>query len=50
MAYQKFTELTNANAIMEKISEYAANQGWVVLENNISDLPIDGSANSDGLS
>ncbi len=49
MAYQKFTELTNANAIMEKISEYAANQGWVVLENNISDLPIDGSANSDGL-
>ncbi len=49
MAYQKFTGLTNANAIMAKISEYAANQGWVVLANNIDDLPIDGSSTVDGI-
>ena len=48
MAYQKFTGLKDANAIMAKISEYAAAQGWIVLNNNTDDLPIDGSGTSDG--
>ena len=49
MAYQKYTGLVGAAAIMEKMSEYAADHDWVILQNCIADLPIDGSATSDGV-
>ena len=49
MAYQKYTGLKNANEIMAKIAEYAANNGWTVLLNNVQDLAIDGSGENDGL-
>ena len=49
MAYQKYTGLTNAVSILAKISEFAAAQGWTVLENNVDDLSIDGSGGSDGV-
>lgn len=49
MAYQKYTGLTNAIDILAKVSEFAATQGWTVIENNVDDLPIDGSAAVDGV-
>jgi hypothetical protein len=49
MAYQKYTGLTNAVGILEKVSEFAAAQGWTVIENNVDDLSIDGSGMVDGV-
>lgn len=48
MAYQKYTGLTSPNAILEKIAQFAADNGWMVLENCIDDLSIDGSGSYDG--
>ena len=49
MAYQKYTGLADAAAILAKVSEFAAANGWTVLQNCIADLPIDGSGNTDGV-
>jgi hypothetical protein len=49
MAYQKYTGLADAAAILTKVSEFAASNGWTILQNCVSDLPIDGSSNSDGV-
>lgn len=49
MAYQKYTGLANSDEVMKKISDYAVAQGWIILDNNVPDLAIDGSGVYDGV-
>lgn len=49
MSYQKYTGLTDAVAILQKVGEFAAAQGWTVLQNCVVDVPIDGTGTSDGV-
>lgn len=48
MGYKKYTNLKNAAEIMEKIKEFALEEGWVILSDNIPDLAIDDSGEEDG--
>ena len=48
MSYVSYTGLTGTNAILAKISEFAVDSGWTVLENCTDDLAIDGSGTYDG--
>lgn len=49
MAYQKYENLGGPNDVLAKIRDFAAANGWTVLENLTEDLAIDGSENFDGL-
>ena len=49
MAYQKITNVGGPDLVLAKIRDFAAANGWTILENLTADLPINDGSVSDGL-